>query len=185
VTEATGRDRREAFERVALPHASALYRTARRVSRRPADAGDLVQETFLRAYRTFDNFQPGTNAKAWLFTIMYSIVANVWRRNARTPEEVPITDAEGRFEQALTGDASAIERELLSALDASSEVDQALKQLPEVFRDVVLLVDVEGLTYEEAAAALSCPVGTIRSRLARARKQLFVALHDYARRAGF
>ena len=162
-----------------------MYRTARRLTRPPQDAGDLVQETFLRAYRTFDNFQRGTNAKAWLFTIMYSIVANLWRRNARAPQEVPMADVDSQFEQALTGDGDRVEQELLSRIDASPEIDHALAQLPETYRDAVLLVDVEGFTYEEAAAALDCPVGTVRSRLARGRKQLFVALRDYARRAGY
>lgn len=179
-----GEDRRSLFERVALPHAPALYRTARRLSPRPADASDLVQETFLRAYRTFDNFQEGTNAKAWLFTIMYSIMANVWRRDQRVPEEVPMEDVEARFGHALASDAVDAEHELLRRLDASPEIGSALRQLPDAYRDAVLLVDVEDLTYEEAAAALACPVGTVRSRLARGRKQLFVALREYARHSG-
>lgn len=132
-----GEDRRAVFEHVALPHAPALYRTARRLSRRTADAGDLVQETFLRAYRTFDNFQAGTNAKAWLFTIMYSIMANIWRRDQRLPEEVPMEDVELRFGYALASDAVDAERELLSRIDASPEIDVALRQLPQAYRDAV------------------------------------------------
>jgi RNA polymerase sigma-70 factor (ECF subfamily) len=161
-----------------------LYRTARRLTERQEDAADLTQETFLRAYRTFDNFQPGTNARAWLFTILYSIVRNAWRRRRRFPEERSIDDVEERFGRMLAADDHAVQREPFGPLAASPEVEQALARLPEAYRAAVLLVDVEELTYEEAATVLACPVGTLRSRLARARKQLFVALHDYARRTG-
>jgi RNA polymerase sigma-70 factor, ECF subfamily len=176
-------DRRAAFEAVALPNAPALYRTARRFTSPPEDPRDLVQETFLRAYRTFDNFREGTNAKAWLFTILYSILSNRWQQTSRSPEEVSIDDLSPRFAGAIAVTAAA-ERSLLTRLDASPEVDAALRGLSEPFRAVVLLVDVEEMTYEEAAAALACPVGTVRSRLARARKLLFLALFDYARRIG-
>lgn len=162
----------------------ALYRTARRLSQQPDDAGDLVQETLLRAYRTFESFQPGTNAKAWLFTILYSIQSNIWRRDRRTPQEVSLDEIDERFRRAVTSGTPDAERRLLTRLDASPEVDNALRRLPEVYRAVVLLIDVEELTYEEAAAALACPVGTVRSRLARGRKLLFVALHEYAKRIG-
>ena len=181
---ASGAERRAAFERVVLPVVPALYRTARRLSPRADDAGDLVQETLLRAYRTFDGFQQGTNAKAWLFTILYSIQSNIWRRDRRTPEEVPLDDLEERFRRTATSHTPDAEHQLLARLEASVEVDSALRRLPEDYRAVVLLVDVEDLTYEEAAAVLNCPVGTIRSRLARGRKVLFVELHDYAKRIG-
>ena len=176
--------RRDDFERVALPVAPALYRTAHRLSRRPEDAKDLVQETFLRAYRTFDNFREGTNVKAWLFTIMYSIVANRWRAERRAPDEVAVDDMESRFGAAIASTDRGPEQSLLARLDAAPEVDRALRDLPDAQRATVLLVDVEELTYEEAAAALDCPVGTVRSRLARGRKQLFVTLTEYARRTG-
>lgn len=177
-------DRRGDFERIALPVAPALYRTAHRLSRGPEDASDLVQETFLRAYRTFANFQDGTNAKAWLFTIMHSIVANRWRAERRAPGELAVDDVERRFGAALASKQVDAEQALLARLDASPEVDHALRELPDAQRAAVLLVDVEELTYEEAAAVLDCPVGTVRSRLARGRKQLFVALTEYARRTG-
>ncbi len=175
--------RRAEFERVALPLTPALYRTARRLTHRPEDASDLVQETFLRAYRTFDSFREGTNAKAWLFTILYSILSNRWRQERRAAEEVPIDDVETRFGRALATEAEA-ERILLSRLGTSPEIDAALRRLPQTYRAAVLLVDVEEMTYEEAAIALECPIGTVRSRLARGRRLLFIALHDYARRAG-
>jgi RNA polymerase sigma-70 factor, ECF subfamily len=167
-----------------MPVVPALYRTARRVSQRADDAGDLVQETLLRAYRTFESFQPGTNAKAWLFTILYSIQSNIWRRDRRTPEEMPLDDVDERFQRVVASGTLDAEGQLLARLDASPEVHGALARVPDVYREVVLLVDVEELTYEEAAAALACPVGTIRSRLARGRKLLFVELYDYAKRIG-
>jgi RNA polymerase sigma-70 factor (ECF subfamily) len=177
------RDRRADFERIALPVAPSLYRTARRLVPRFEDASDLVQETFLRAYRTFDSFQEGTNAKAWLFTILYSILSNRWRRDSRLPDEVSLDDVERRFDAAIAVAADA-ERVLLTTLGASPEVEEALRQLPDAYRAAVLMVDVEDMTYEEAASALECPVGTVRSRLARGRKLLFLALFDYARRIG-
>lgn len=177
-------DRRAAFEAIALPLAGALYRTGLRLTRQPSDAADLVQETFLRAYRTFDSFEDGTNAKAWLFTILYSIVANRWRRDQRSPELLSMDDVERRFDRAMAEEAEDVERALLARLEASPEIDAALAALPEAYRAAILLVDVEELTYEEAATALACPVGTVRSRLARGRKLLFLSLREYARRIG-
>lgn len=180
----SGDDRRAAFERAALPVAPALYRTARRLSHGADAASDLVQETLLRAYRTFETFQPGTNAKAWLFTILYSIQSNIWRRERRSPDEVSLDDVNERFRRLVETDDRDAERQLLARLDQSAEVDAALRRLPDAYRAVVLLIDVEELTYEEAARALACPVGTIRSRLARGRKLLFIELRDYAKRIG-
>jgi RNA polymerase sigma-70 factor (ECF subfamily) len=170
--------RREEFEMTALPLARRLYATALRITGRTDDALDVVQETFLRAYRTFDSFTTGTNLKAWLFTILRSVSMNRWRDERRRPAMVPLEDWEARF-GALAAAGPPTQ-------DATSEeVRRALDGLPEEFRLAVLLVDVEGLTYDEAAAALGCPVGTVRSRLSRARRALFVALHDYARKAGY
>lgn len=143
-----------------------------------------MQETFLRAYRTFGNFQDGTNAKAWLFTIMYSIASNQWRADRRAPIEVPVEEISQRFGAALAAEGRDAEQLMLARLEASPEVDRALQELPDAQRAEVLMVDVEELTYEEAATVLGCPVGTVRSRLARGRKQLFVALAAYARRTG-
>jgi RNA polymerase sigma-70 factor (ECF subfamily) len=184
MTRPPGPHRREEFERLALPVAAALYRTAHRLSSRPDDAQDLVQETFLRAYRTFENFREGTNAKAWLFTILYSIVANRWRAERRAPDELAVDDVEARFGAAVASADRGPEQSLLARLDAAPEVDRALRSLPDAQRAAVLLVDVEELTYDEAAAVLECPVGTVRSRLARGRQQLYLSLTEYARRTG-
>ena len=174
--------KQDAFETGALAYFDALHNVAVYLTRDPDEARDLVQETYLRAYRTFDSFQDGTNGKAWLFTIMYSILSNRWRRDRRSVEEPLQDDFEDRFAAAV--DQRQIERDLIAGLDRSTEVETALAGLSPEYRGAVLLVDVEELTYEEAAAVLECPVGTVRSRLARGRKALFVALEDYARQRG-
>lgn len=176
------------FEAVALPFMDALYNKALQLTRRPEDAGDLVQETFLRAYRTFGNFTEGTNGKAWLFTILYSIFINKYRKEQREPDTVSLDELEETFQQTLAD--HDWEATFIALVDSERdwtgpEVREALGQLPENFRTAILLVDVEGLTYEEAAAVVMCPVGTLRSRLFRARRMLFVALRNYARKMGF
>ncbi len=176
--------KRARFEAEALPLLSAVHGYALRLTRNAEAARDLVQETFLRAYRTFDNFRSGTNCKAWLFTILYSIFVNRYRKERREPRMVSFEEIEARFRQALeTPDAGR------SASGApvwtDPDVEEALGELPEAFRATVVLVDVEDFTYEEAAAAMNCPVGTVRSRLSRARKMLFAALHEHALRVGY
>ena len=173
-------NKRAQFEAVALPFMKSLYNTALRLTRRPEGASDLVQETYLRAYRTFSNFTPGTNCKAWLFTIMYSIFVNKYRKEQREPESVSLEELEEKFHRSL----AAAEWDP-NIREIGMEVDQALKQLPESFRLAVLLVDVEEMSYEEAAAILSCPIGTLRSRLFRARKLLFLELQPYAQKKGY
>lgn len=171
------------FESAALPFMGALYHKAVVLTRRPEDASDLVQETYLRAYRNFASFTEGTNCKAWLFTIQYSIFVNKYRKAQREPELLSIDEMDEQFHGAIEQPNWESD---FSALDwKEPEVDAALGKLPEGFRAAVLLVDVEELSYEEAATVLACPVGTLRSRLARARRMLFVELRDYARTKGF
>jgi RNA polymerase sigma-70 factor (ECF subfamily) len=183
--------KRAEFERTALPFMSALYNTARRLTHGSDDAGDLVQETYLRAYRTFDNFAPGTSCRSWLLTIMYSVFINHYHKSRRQGTTVSIDELEGRFQQYLessddAGEAAAtVEVRGAPGIRMSPEVEHALRQLPDDFQATVLLVDVEGLSGEEAAAVLNCPVGTVRSRLYRGRRLLFAALLDYATTAGF
>lgn len=179
-------DRRARFESTAVPLMKLLYGFALRLTRSGENAKDLVQETSLRAYRTFDNFRPGTNCKAWLFTILYSIFVNRYRKEQREPATISVEELEEKFHRSL----AAPERTESGAPGrppewTDQEVEAAFDELPESFRAVVLLVDVEELTYEEAAAALGCPIGTVRSRLSRARKVLFVTLEEYARRSGY
>ena len=180
-------EKRARFEAVALPFLKPLYGTALRLAGDPEDAEDIVQETCLRAYRTFENFRPGTNCKAWLFTILYSVHINRGQKARRERGTLSVEELEDRFERYLAAPASA-EAEI-GTVEAwgtrwQPEVESALRLLPEMFRAPVLLVDVEGLSYDEAAAALGCPVGTVRSRLYRARRLLFAALHDFARATG-
>lgn len=177
-------DARAEFESIAVPHMAAVHRSARRLARRPEDAADLLQETYLRAFRTFANFRRGTNAKAWLFTILYSVFVNRYHRSKHEPEPTDPSDLDQRFAAVVN---APLVTETLAALRSTlaTEVEAALHQLPESFRAAVLMVDVEELTYEEAAAAAGCPVGTLRSRLFRGRKALVVALAEYARRQGY
>lgn len=181
--------KRAEFEATAVPLMKALYNAGRRLADGPEDAADLVQETYLRAYRTFDNFTPGTNCKAWLFTIMHSVYANEYHRRRRRGRTVSLDyDLEQRFQRYIEAPSDAEAAAATVAVwgvRVSPEVEGALKQLSPDFRAPVLLVDVEGLSYDEAAAVLRCPVGTVRSRLFRARRILFAALHDYATQAGF
>lgn len=176
------------FEAVALPFMDALYNKGLHLTRSPQDASDLVQETYLRAYRTFANFKAGTNCKAWLFTILYSIFVNQYRTEQRAPDTVSMDELEAVFHQTLADDGWESEFNALTSSGSGwqgPEVHQALGKLPEDFRAAVLLVDVEELNYEEAAGVLNCPVGTLRSRLFRARKLLFLELRDYAQKMGF
>jgi len=182
-------ERRRAFEAEALPHLPRVWAAARRLLRSgvAADAEDLVQETYLRAYRTFDNFERGTNARAWLLTILYSIDANRRRRSHREPEAWPDDELEARAARTGSGtdwQAAPLAAATAGEWGAGETVGAALGRLPEPFRLAVLAVDLEGLTYEEAAAALDCPVGTVRSRLSRARRRLAAELAAHARRLG-
>jgi len=176
------------FEATALPFAAALYNKALYLLRRPEGANDLVQETYLRAYRNFASFKEGTNCKAWLLTILYSIFINKYRKRQREPEVVSLDQMDGIFHHTLAD--KNWETDFAAMTDPAADwqgpqVRQALDNLPESFRSAILMVDVEGLTYEEAAAAMTCPVGTLRSRLFRARRMLFVELHSYAQDMGF
>ena len=175
------------FEAVALPFMNALHGKALHLTRRPEDAADLVQETYLRAYRTFANFIEGTNCKSWLFTILYSIFINRYHKTRREPDMVSMDELEAVYQRVLADPQWDDDFVSLAAAQVDwqePEVSRALGKLPDDFRAAVLLVDVEELTYEEAAAVLNCPVGTLRSRLFRARRVLFVELRDYARKKG-
>ena len=176
------------FETEALRHLDALYRTALRMTRSEADAEDLVQETYIRAFRFRDQFTLGTNMKAWLFRILTNTFINTYRRKTAQPE---VTDLDGIDEFSLyrrmADDRAAStspdpEAELLNSV-VDSEVTDALEELPEKFRTTVLL-DVEGFSYKEIAEMLSIPIGTVMSRLHRGRKFLQKRLYDLARERG-
>jgi RNA polymerase sigma-70 factor, ECF subfamily len=180
-------ERRAEFEAAALPFMRSLYNAALYLTRRPVDAEDLLQDTYLRAYDRFDDFAPGTNCKAWLFTILHSVFVNKARKAQREPRGMTVEELEQRYYRWIESSAhpAARQGQVPTEEALSAKLAEALGELPEPFRSVVVLVDVEELTYEEAAAALACPVGTVRSRLFRARRLLFGALHDYAAENGY
>lgn len=182
-----GADRRVAFETTALPLVPALHRAALHLTRDKNLAADLVQDTCLRAYRAFDQFQPGTNCRAWLFSILYSVFNSGYRKAQREAGALQTVALEAGYERWLAkADATdEIEWPADAPHDMDARVERALDGLPAGFRDVVMLVDVAELSYEEAASAMSCAVGTVRSRLFRARKYLFTALLPYAREEGY
>ncbi|MBN2359989.1 MAG: sigma-70 family RNA polymerase sigma factor [Deltaproteobacteria bacterium] len=171
------------FERQALEHARALYGLALRLTRRPSDAEDMVQETFLRAFRFSERFEPGTNLKAWLFRILTNTFINKYRRQAKERELVEGVEQEAVRQQLVPDDAALPfvdpEHALIDRF-MSDEVAAALEQVPVDFRTVVLLADVHDFSYREIAQMLDCPVGTVMSRLYRGRRILQQILFGYA-----
>jgi RNA polymerase sigma-70 factor, ECF subfamily len=157
-----------------------VYNRALQLARESDTAADLVQETYLHAFRTFENFVPGTNAKAWLLTILYSRFITRHRKQTREPNAIALDDARTPVTEASDSPAT-----LDPKLWASEDVFAALTQLSEDLRTVLLMVDVDDLSYAQVASALDCPVGTVRSRLSRARAATYAALEDYARSRGF
>lgn len=177
---------RDEFEREAIPHMSALYTFAVRMTRDEDDASDLVQETYLKAYRFFDKFERGTNCKAWLFRILKNSYINRFRKSSKAPDTVEYDVIEEFYDTIRDSsvETSVLEEQVFSqALD--DEVSAALNSLPDEFRTVIILCDIENLTYEEIADFIDCPIGTVRSRLHRARKILAAQLASYARERGF
>lgn len=177
-------DRRAAFEAEALPHLDTVYRAALRLSGgNSAEADDLTQETMLRAFRSWESYQPGTNARAWLLTILRHAFINEYRRRKHLPPTVDVhdveayavfpevqeTDPEGRFFDQIVDD----------------EVQRAIAGLPDDFRETVVLSDVDGLSYAEVAAATGVPIGTVKSRLFRGRRILQRQLYEYAVEMGY
>ncbi|MBI2264409.1 MAG: sigma-70 family RNA polymerase sigma factor [Armatimonadetes bacterium] len=180
----------ERFEGTAIPHLEALYRTARRWTGNDKDAEDLVQETYMRAYRFFSQFQPGTNIRAWLFKIMGNTHINIYRKNSREGERVSLDEIpefylyqkawdDDAFSQYVSPHKAVLEEFL------DEDVLIALEKLPMEFRLAVVLADIEEFTYQEIADILECPVGTVRSRISRGRKLLQKYLWEYAKKAQF
>jgi len=175
-------DRGREFEEVALAHLDAIYRTALRLTHNRAEAEDLAQETFYKALRSFDRFNPGTDCRAWLFTILRNTFLNRLRSRGREVLEGDLGLPDGGLERLAVPGATREnpEEELLQTV-LHGDVDRALKSLPLAFREAVVLVDLEGLTYREVAQALGCPIGTVMSRLWRGRSLLRRALGQLSR----
>ncbi len=168
---------------------NSLYSTALRLTKKPADAQDLVQETLLKAYKAYGKFEAGTNLKAWLFRILTNSYINIYRYKSRRPNEVDIENEEQMFMyhklrgSTATDVSKSVEDEFLSSI-TDTEIAKAIEDLPDQFREVVLLFDVEGLSYAEIAEMLKIPSGTVMSRLHRGRKALQKALIEYANENG-
>jgi RNA polymerase sigma-70 factor (ECF subfamily) len=179
----------DSFEALALPHFDALYSLALHLTRNRRDAEDLVQEAFLKAFRFFDSFEPGTHMRAWLFRILRNTFINTYRKAKVRPQTVDLSAIDATYDQVveetfLRQHRPASPEDVLMSGVLDEEVDQALADLPEEYRSVVVLALIEDLSYKEIAAALSIPIGTVMSRLHRGRRILQTQLLEYAQRRG-
>lgn len=178
--------KQEDFEEEIVPHLDAMYNFALRLTSDPSDAEDLVQDTIVKAFRFFSSYEKGTNAKAWLFRILKNSYINNYRKQSKQPNQVDYDEVSSFYEtiRADRTDTSDLEDKMFRDL-IDDDISQALEELPEDFRTVVLLCDVEGFTYEEIANMLDVPIGTIRSRLHRGRNLLKAQLKEYAEKRGY
>ena len=184
----TTEERAARFERDAMPLIDQLYGAALRMTRNPADAEDLVQETFLKAYAAFGSFRAGTNLRAWLYRILTNTYINGYRKRQRQPLQAPTDEiTDWQIAQAGEHTSRGLPSAEMEALDRlpDSAVKDALGELPDDFRMAVYLADVEGFAYREIAEIMGTPIGTVMSRLHRGRRQLRDILTDTARERGF
>jgi RNA polymerase sigma-70 factor, ECF subfamily len=186
-SDQTDAAKRDDFVEQAMQYADQLYGAAMRMTRNPADAADLVQETLLKAYAAYGSYKQGTNLRAWLYRIQTNTYINTYRKQQRRPFEAPLDDLEdwqvGDAESFTATSARSAEAEAIHRMP-SGIVKDALQEVPEDFRMAVYWVDVEGLSYAETAEVMESPVGTVMSRLHRGRKLLRGLLADYAREQG-
>jgi len=178
--------RKEDFEKEAMPHINLLQNYAYRMVGNRLDADDLIQETYLRAFRFFNKFEKGTNCKAWLFRIMKNLFINDYRKSQKQPGKVDYAEIENFYESIKSDklDTNDLQEKVFSNL-LDDDLTNALNSLQDDFKTVVILCDLEGLSYEEIAEFVQCPIGTVRSRLHRGRKLLQQKLYRYAKEKGY
>ena len=178
--------KQQAFNDEIIPHLESLYNFALKLTADPSDSEDLVQDTIVKAYRFFDSYEKGTNAKAWLFRILKNSFINNYRKNAKKPQEIDYDEVSSFYESIRAERTDTTDLEHLIFRDLMDDhFSKALAKLPEDFRTVVLLCDVDGFTYEEISNMLDVPIGTIRSRLHRGRNLLKTELYEYAKKRGY
>jgi RNA polymerase sigma-70 factor, ECF subfamily len=178
-------NRQERFEKEMMPYADALFNYAIYLSGDRELSKDLLQDTYVKAYRFFDKFEQGTNAKAWLYRIMKNTFINEYRRVHRQPELVEFDEHVSPYQMSHTADGMNDLRDKMESRMFDDELAGAIAGLPEKFRSVIVLRDIEDMPYEEIAEVLAIPIGTVRSRLHRARSILFAKLKDYAQARGY
>jgi len=183
----TAAERTKRFERDALQYMNQLYAAAMRYTRNPEDAQDLVQDTYAKAYTSFHQFEPGTNLKAWLYRVLTTTFINNYRKDQRRPQtsDSELEDWQLAEASSHTSDQGKSTEDVVLENLPDSDIKNALAQIPEEFRMVVYLADVEGFSYKEIAEIVGVPTGTVMSRLHRGRKQLREKLTDYARERGY
>jgi RNA polymerase sigma-70 factor, ECF subfamily len=174
------------FQTEAVPHMDILFNYGLRLTGNSDDAHDLVQETFMKAFRFWDKYEKGTNIRAWLYRIMKNTYINRYRKETKEPDTVDYDDIQNFYNtiKADRVDDNDLQEKIFGGL-LDDDVTRAIEKLPEDFRTVVILSDIEGLSYEEIASFVDCPIGTVRSRLHRGRKMLQIVLRDYAKKHGY
>ncbi|RMD92867.1 MAG: sigma-70 family RNA polymerase sigma factor [Calditrichaeota bacterium] len=188
-TSDADREKTREFESLAFRHMDALYSTALRLTKNQLDAEDLLQDTYLRAFRFYDKFSPGTNFKAWIFKILTNTFINRYRKKLREPQKIEFEKIEFSYSEDLNHKDEAkyqanVDYEVYNEI-FDDKIKEALDRLSEDFRMVVILCDIHGFSYKEIADMIGIPIGTVMSRLSRGRKQLQKYLEEYAIREGY